>query len=150
MLPTNIHQLDAELMPMFAKNDPSVWEHVYDNYAPLMYGTILKLTEDEVIAAELLEQAFLDLKRKNILSRISNTICHKILSHTYKLTVNHLKTIGLTPSKIQSTHDNTTHINLFYFEGTTLKDAAKSTNLTEQEVKKNLRAEVKHLRNLKK
>ena len=51
MLPYHKHQLDAQLMPMFDQNDPSVWEHIYDNYAPLMYGTILKLTEDEAIAA---------------------------------------------------------------------------------------------------
>ena len=115
-----------------------------------MYGTILKLTEDEAIAAELLEQAFLDLKRKDILSSISTTICHKILKHTYELTVNHLKAIGLAPPRTISTDDNHTHINMFYFEGTTLKDAANSTNLTEQEVKKKLRAEVNYLRNLKK
>ena len=151
MLPTdNKHQLDAALIPLFAQNNPSVWEHVYDNYAPLMYGTILKLTEDEEIAGELLEQAFLDLKRKNILSRISTTICHKILRHTYKLTVNHLKSLGLAPSKTPSSVKNNKYIDLFYFEETTLRDAAKSTNLTEQEVRKNLRAEVNHLRNLKK
>ena len=150
MLPSNTHQLDAALIPMFAKNDPLVWEHVYDNFAPLMYGTILNLTGDEAIAGELLEQAFLDLKKKNILTQISTTICHKILRHTYKLTVNHLKAIGLSPSKTLSTDGNTTHINLFYFEETTVKDAALSTNLTEQEVKKNLRAEVNYLRNLKK
>ena len=150
MLPSNKYQLDTELIPMFAQHDPSVWEHVYDNYAPLMYGTILKLTEDEAIAADLLEQAFLDLKRKNILSRISTTICHKILRHTYKLTINHLKSIGLAPARTLSTDDNHTHINMFYFEGATLKDAAKSTDLTEQEVRKNLRAEVNYLRNLKK
>lgn len=150
MLPLHTHQLDADLIPMFAKNDPSVWEHIYDQYAPLMYGTILNLTRDEAIAGELLEQAFLDLKRNNILLRISTTICHKILRHTYKLTINHLKTIGLAPSKTPSPHENMTHIDLFYFEGTSLKDAAKSTNLTEQEVKTNLRAEVNYLRNLKK
>ena len=151
MLPSNNHQLDAELIPLFAQNDPSVWEHLYDEYAPLMYGTILKLTEDEAIAAELLEQAFLDLKNKDILSQITTTtICHKILKHTYKLTVNHLKAIGLAPSKTIYTDGNTAHINMFYLEGTTLKDAVNSTNLTEQEVKKKLRAEVNYLRNLKK
>lgn len=150
MLPYPKHQLDAQLIPMFAQNDPSVWEHVYDNYAPLMYGTILKLTEDEAIAAQLLEQTFLDLKRNNILSRISTTICHKILRHTYKLTVNHLKSLGLSPSKTLSLDGNNKHINMFYFEETTLKNAAHSTNLTEQEVRKNLRAEVNYLRNLKK
>ena len=151
MLPSpHTHQLDAALIPMFDKNDPLVWEHVYDNFAPLMYGTILNLTGDEAIAGELLEQAFLDLKKKNILTQISTTICHKILRHTYKLTVNHLKSLGLAPSKTQSLIDNNAHINMFYFEETTLRDAAKSTNLTEQEVRKNLRAEVNHLRNLKK
>lgn len=150
MLPYHKHQLDALLMPMFAQNDPSVWEHIYDNYAPLMYGTILKLTEDEAIAGELLERAFLDLKRDNILSRVSTTICHKILRHTYKVTINHLKSLGLTPSITQSPVENNKHINLFYFEETNLKDAALSTNLTEREVKKKLRAEVNYLRNLKK
>lgn len=150
MLPSHKHQLDAQLMPMFAQNDPSVWEHIYDNYAPLMYGTILKLTEDEAIAGELLERAFLDLKRDNILSRVSTTICHKILRHTYKVTINHLKSLGLASSITQSAVENNKHINLFYFEETNLKDAALSTNLTEREVKKNLRAEVNNLRNLKK
>lgn len=150
MLALHTHQLDAELIPMFAKNDPSVWEHIYDNYAPLMYGTILKLTNDEAISGELLEKAFLDLKRNNVLSQISKTFCHKILRHTYKLTINHLKTAGMTPSKNSAPHENMTHVNLFLFEGTTLKDAAQSTNLTEQEVKANLRAEVNYLRNQKK
>lgn len=146
MLPYHKHQLDAQLMPMFAQNDPSVWEHIYDNYAPLMYGIILKLTKDETVAGELLEQAFLDLKRKNILTRISTTICHKILRHTYQLTLNHLKKLGLTPTPA----DNNMHIDMFYFECATLKDASHSTNLTEQEIRKNLRAEVNYLRNLKK
>ena len=146
MFPANNHQLDAALMPMFAQNDPTVWEHIYDNYAPLMYGTILKLTEDEAIAGELLEQAFLDLKMKNILSSISTTICHKILRHTYQLTLNHLKKQGLTPNPAY----NNVYLDKFHFECATLKDAASSTNLTEQELRKNLRAEVNHLRNLKK
>lgn len=150
MLQFNNHQLDAALIPMFAKNDPSVWEHIYDNYAPMMYGTILKLTQNETLAGELLEQAFLDLKKKNILLQVSNTICHKILRHTYDLTVNHLKTIGVSPKKIQISNADSSHVNMFYFEGASLKDAANSTNSTEQEVKKNLRAEVNHLRNLKK
>ena len=150
MLPLHTHQLDAEIIPMFAKNDPSVWEHIYDKYAPLMYGTILNLTGDEAIAEELLERAFLDLKRNNVLSQISTTICHKILRHTYKLTINHLKTIGLASSKTLSPHENMTHVNLFFFEETSLKDAANSTNLTEQEIKTNLRSEVNYLRNLKK
>ncbi len=150
MLPFHKHQLDVQLIPMLAQNDPSVWEHVYDNYAPLMYGTILKLTEDEVTAGELLEKAFLDLIKHDILSSTSTTICHKILRHTYKVTINHLKSLGLAASITQSPVENNKHIDLFYFEETNLKDVALSTNLTEQEVKKNLRAEVNYHRNLKK
>ncbi len=150
MLQFNNHQIDAALIPLFAKNDPSVWEHIYDNYAPMMYGTILKLTQNEILAEELLEQAFLDLKRRNILSQVSNKICHKILRYTYNLTVSHLKTLGYSQAEMQTSHNNNTYLNLFLFKGTTLKGAADSTNLTEQEVKKNLRSEVNHLRNIKK
>ena len=40
------------------------WETIYDRYAPLLYGTILRCTEDRVVANEILVATFLRLRDK--------------------------------------------------------------------------------------
>ena len=49
------------------KNNISTWEQVYDKYAPMMYGTIINMTHDEKMAGDILQEVFLDLKKKDII-----------------------------------------------------------------------------------
>ena len=54
--------------------------YIYNKYAPIIYDTILKITGDDVS---------LDLHTKKMLVK-HPTLCHTLLTHTFKLTLKHL------------------------------------------------------------
>lgn len=128
------------------QTDQSAWEYVYDKYAPIMYGIALDMAGDTIIATEILKEAFLELKKKKSLSRIHAGLHHSLVRHTYKLTLKHLKSRGLLPAKIQPFNQIYPLINVFYFEAIGLKEVAVKFDTTEEETRKNLRAEFNHLR----
>jgi DNA-directed RNA polymerase specialized sigma24 family protein len=140
----NILNFDADFMLKSVQKEGSSWAHFYDKYAPLMYGTILNMSGDKAIAEKILEEAFLELKDKEIPTSPCNDIRHWLLRHTYKLTLKHLKIRGL---KAQPFNENYPVINLFYFEEITLDEVATKLEITQQEVLKKLRAEFNHFRN---
>lgn len=94
LLHTN-HQSDTKLLPMLIANNSSAWSQLYDKYSPLMYGTILNITGDVNAACDILEEAFIQLKRDNVLSKISTTLPHGLLNHTYQVISKYMKTHNL-------------------------------------------------------
>jgi DNA-directed RNA polymerase specialized sigma24 family protein len=148
MLISNNQQSDAALIALFARNNTSALEQLYDKYAPMMYGTILNITGDEKIADEILEKAFLELNSREILLQMHTTLCHSLLKHTYKSTLKHLKVRGLTPTNCPL-NGQYPLLHLFYFEEATLRDVVLKLGITEQEALKSLHAEFNHLCNQK-
>ncbi|MEO6166354.1 MAG: hypothetical protein ABIO98_02460 [Chitinophagales bacterium] len=68
---------------MIAVNNLEAWGHIYDKYAPAMYGIICSLTGDRTIAEEIFKDAFLELKEKQILSKDTSSLCPCLLRHTH-------------------------------------------------------------------
>ena len=136
------HQANTTFMPKIVQHNESGWSYIYDKYAPIMYGTILKMTGDEDIVEDILEEVFVELYTKKLLAPDHTALCHSLLRHTFKSTIKHLEAKG---KKVQQTfNEHYPIINLFYFEQVTVKEAAKKSGLPEQEVLQSLRTEFNH------
>ncbi len=127
------------------QNDISEWMHIYDMYAPMMYGTILKMTSDVVLAGIILEEIFIDIHKKEIVLAHHTPLNHILLRHTFKSTLKYLEARGQKIHKSFNAHYPL--INKFYFEQKVLKEVALELDVTEQKVLINLRAEFNHFCN---
>lgn len=141
----NKYSTKINIVSNFIQNKESDWAYFYDKYAPIMYGTILKMTGDTTLADEILEEIFLDLYRKKILCPYNTAPCMSLLRHTFQLTLKYLEAKGLRA--YQPFNVDYPLINLFYFKQVTLKEAAIKTETTEKEVLTNLREEFNHFCN---
>ena len=80
---------NAHLISNLVQSSDSV-AYIYNEYAPIIYDTILKITGDDVLGEEIFEEVFLDLHTKKMLVPEHPTLCHTLLTHTFKLTLKHL------------------------------------------------------------
>jgi len=125
-----------------------VWEQVYQKYAPLIYGIILNMTGDKRIASEIFKDAFVDLKRKRILSRNHITLCQTLLRYAHKLTLKYLQLRGRVPANPSPFQSKFRLLNMLYCELISTKEAAQKLNMSEQEVLLHLRMEFNQLRRM--
>jgi|GEM_PF-924392 len=139
---------DRHFPSMLAENNLKAWEHLYDKYAPAMYGIICNLTEDEVVAEEILTGAFLQIKEKKTFLENGHALCISLLRHTHNYALQQLKRQGINP-KASSLSETATLINLLCTRHDSLKEVAFICNITEEDAKKKLRLEFLELRNKK-
>jgi ABC-type antimicrobial peptide transport system permease subunit len=139
---------ENQIINMLQENNPLVWKKVYDKYATAMYGMIFTFTEDKLLAEEIFMNAFIDLKQKQILSKIECALCPIILRYTYSCTIIHLKKNGILPKNLNSSKEAQL-IYLLITKCNSLKEAASLLSITVDEAKKRLQFEFKNLRTLK-
>lgn len=118
------------------------WAYIYDTYAPMMYGTILKMTSDARMADIILEDIFIDLHKKEMLLAYHTPLNYILLRHTFESTLKHLEACGQTINASFNAYYPL--INKFYFEQKVLKEVGLELDITEQQVLKNLRTEFNH------
>ncbi len=134
-----------QIIVMLEENNPLAWGHLYDKYAPAMYGLIYNLTKDKILAEEIFMSAFLELKQKQTLSKIKYALLPIILRHTYSYTTKHLRKIRVTP-KILNPPKEAQVIHLLTTQCISLNEAASILNITEKETKERLHVEFLNLR----
>jgi len=134
-----------QIVVVLQENNPLAWEHLYDKYALAMYGLICNLTEDKLLAEEIFMNAFLELKQKQTLSKIEYALLPVIFRHTYCFTINHLKTIRISPKTLNPPKEAEV-IHLLTTRCNSLNEAASILNITAEETKKRLRVEFLNLR----
>ena len=88
---------DQNILSMISENNLEAWGHVYDKYATEMFGVINKLTEDKKIAEEIFKEAFLQLKEKQILSKLKYSLYAWLLMYTQIFAQRLLKERGIIP-----------------------------------------------------
>lgn len=148
MLLNKKHLSSTGVISMVVHNNESIWEYVHHKYAPMMYGIILKMTDDKTIAEEVFKAVFLELNEKKVISKIHPGLYLQLLRHTYKSTLKLLKVRGQTPINTQPFNENYPLISQFCFASNTVKEVALKSGVTEEEMLLNLRAEFNQLRNL--
>ena len=139
-------QPDHVILLLLAQNQEDAWPYLYDKYASMMYGIVFNMTGNESKAGEILTEIFLTLREKKMLSRVRNALCHSLVRHTHKLTIQHLKALGMKPISVQSKSGNYPIINALYFELEAINEQELDSDISKQEILKNLRAEFNHFR----
>lgn len=134
-----------QIIAMLKENNPLAWGHLYDKYASAMYGLICKLAADKLLAKEILLKTFIELKQKQILSKIKFALLPIILRYTHSFTIEYLKNIRITEKTIHPQKE-TELIHLFTTQCSSLKEAANMLHITEKETKKRLQVEFLNLR----
>ncbi len=131
---------DQHILFLIAREDPEVWEQLYDRYASVMYGIICNLVPDRALAAQIFEAAFLQLKEKNILAKATGALCPRLMRYTYNFTIQQLNRHSINPLPVQSPADITI-TQLLHTHCNTLQEAATVLNITVEEAKTKLHLE---------
>ncbi len=84
---------------MISDNNLDAWGYVYDKYAPAMFDIISNLTEDKIIAEDIFKEAFLQLKEKQILSKITYSLYPYLQRYTHNFTKRQLELSSVSPAK---------------------------------------------------
>ena len=135
---------DKNILLMISENKLEAWRHLYDKYASLMFGVICNLTDDRALAEDIFKETFLQLKEKNILSRVTYSLCSVLLRHTHITARQQLKEKGISIKKDQINENLI--INILCSQNLTLKELAEKKKLNEVEARKKIRAEFLELR----
>ena len=133
---------DTELISMIEENNHSAWEYLYKKYNEVIYGAILRLTDNETIAKEILTQLFVELKANKALLRSKKPLCLCLLHHAYTISIKVLSTYEIKP---QSNMAKPSLPDLIY-KPYSLKDMAEKNSVTEAEIKLRLRSELNQYR----
>lgn len=138
---------EKQIIAMLHDNNPLAWGNLYNKYASAMYGLIYNLTEDKLLAEEIFTNAFLELKQKQILSKIKYALYPIILRYTYSYTIKHLRIFGIN-SKTLNPPKGAKIIYMLTTECNSLNEAASILNINAKENIKRIHAEFLNLRTL--
>ncbi len=128
---------------MLVRNKATTWAQVYDNYAPMMYGIILKMTDDKTLSENILVAAFDELHAENTIGKINALVCIRC---AYKKTFKYLTDRGLVVHNKPLFDENCPCVNQFYIKGMSLEKIVIDLEITKDEVLNKLRAEFNYLR----
>jgi RNA polymerase sigma-70 factor (ECF subfamily) len=103
---------DQVILSMISENNLDAWVFLYDKYAAAMFGTICKITEDKKIAEEIFKEAFLQLKEKQILSKLKYSLYPWLLMYTLIFAQKHLRDRGIISST--TAFEKTSTINILH------------------------------------
>ena len=142
----NNHISDERMLTMLNKNDANAWVHLYDKYAAAMYSIVWHFTDNNEVANKIFTEAFLQLKEKNILSKVPYALCPFLLRYMHNYASQYLNKWGINPIQSSKAVDSQL-IHLLCTQCNSIKDAASKLNITEDVAIKNLRREFLVLRN---
>lgn len=135
---------DQTILSLLADNHLKAWELLYEKYAAALYGIIYNLTDDSIIAEEIFIAAFLQLKEKEILSKVTHALFPCLLRHVHTFTRQQLKERRM-PWQTK-TAEETTLVNTLCTQQISIKELASKFKMTEQEAKNKIRFEFVGLR----
>ncbi len=137
---------DQQIITLLEENNLLAWKKLYDKYATAMYGLICNLTDDKTLAEEIFVAVFLQLKEKQILSKVKYGLCPTLLRYTFSYTTKQLMECSINPKSFNPLEE-VKLIHLLSTQCNSLKEVASILNMSEEETKKKLRSELLNLRN---
>jgi hypothetical protein len=137
---------DTVIISMLKQGDPAGWEYMYDKYASVIYGTLLKLTNDQALAEKILVKSFIGLKKTDLVTQKEKSLLLFLLHHTYTILISNLSAANkvLVEKKINSS--DYPLISLLLFTPHSPGNIANKTGVAQIELRKNLKAESNRLR----
>lgn len=166
----NIRRPEVEhaLIERIQSGDMEAFAKLYDKYAPVLYGVILKIVKDQNQAEQLLQKSFMrfwmemnsfDPVKESLLAWMLNitrslslsAVPRKVKNEPIHNPGNSVNTTNpeLTPIKTGTANDSphsgqdVSVLEMVYFKGYSLTKAARELNITVDVLKTRLRMEVK-------
>ena len=146
MIVKNDIKSDVEIISMLRQGNRSAWEHLYNKYAAVMYGAILRFTDDQDLAEEILVESFVQLKTKSILASANRLLCLSVLHHTFLVVKRILESRGIALKHDIEANEIYAILNCVIIKQHSLEEIAHNTGTTNEAVKIRLRAELLQLR----
>lgn len=140
---------DAEIITMLEQNNLLAWEYLYDNYAPIMYGAILRVTDNEKLAEEILIQSFVHFKANKTLSETKKTLSVSLLHHTYLTATKILSINGIMPKRENTYKVIFPILDCLLHKPNSIKDITEMYAISAEEARLRLRSELNKIRNEK-
>lgn len=170
--------VESQIVEMLHQNDKRVIAIIYDNYAPSLYGVVLRIVQSEEIAQDVMQDAFVKIWKKGttydstkgtlftwLLNITRNTAIDKLRSAGFRKrgknqsiddhVYNHVSTRGTNPDEIgvkellNHLDDKYSNIiNLIYFGGFTQKEVSDELDIPLGTVKTRLRIGLRELRGI--
>lgn len=88
---------DANLLSRIEAKDGTVWEDIYEKYAPTMLGAISVFIRNEIVAEKILVETFLELSEKNQLPTEKLKLALYLYIYSFAFTIKKLKAQGINP-----------------------------------------------------
>lgn len=88
---------DSTVMYMLHTSNLSGWDQLYDKYAPIIYGSIVKIIPDKKMANQIFQECFINLKKTDLLTQSKKSLPLFLIQHTYRFTFFYLKAKGMAP-----------------------------------------------------
>ena len=85
------HKTDSNHLKSVDQNNLARWHCIFEFYAPIMYGSILRLISSKAHAQNILLEAFLMLKENKLYSKFKKPLCIGLLIHTHKVALKYLR-----------------------------------------------------------
>ncbi len=106
---------DEDLLKQIASGDRNAFSMLYDRYSPLLYGLAIKILRDPVIAADVIQDVFLNiwknaisysLKRGKAIAWMSFICRNRCIDMLRVKSANKRKSLPLNESKVEELQNN--------------------------------------------
>ncbi len=138
------HISDAAILSLISENSLEGWGHLYDKYAPAMYGIIYNYTKSKFLAEDILIKLFIKLHEKESTVKINFPLSVYIMRYTHSSTREELKNRDI--KYIESPVKENSILHIFCSQFITLKEVAANLGITNEQARKNLYSEFLLLR----
>jgi len=169
---------ESQIVEMLYQNDKRVIAIIYDQYAPSLYGVVLRIVQSEEVAQDVMQDAFLKVWKKGttynstkgtlftwLLNITRNTAIDKLRSAGFRnreknqsingLVYNQVSSYGTNPDEIgvKALLNNLDEkykevVDMIYFSGFTQKEVSEELNIPLGTVKTRLRIALRELRDI--
>lgn len=169
---------ESQIVEMLHQNDKRVIAIIYDQYAPALYGVVMRIVQSEEVAQDVMQDAFVKIWKNGttynssrgtlftwLLNITRNTAIDKLRSAGYRkrsknqtiddFVYNQVSSQGINPDEIgvKEVLNNLDEkyqevIDLIYFRGFTQKEVSEELNIPLGTVKTRLRIALRELREL--
>lgn len=138
---------DGDMLFMLGGNFSRSWDSLYDQYAAMMYGAILRMVDNSILAEEILIECFTLLKRDpGLIHGGKQPLSLFLLHHTYKTAIHILRANEMSPKQESSPVDLFPILNSLMFRPHSLKETAEKYEISQDEARKMLHNEFGQIR----
>jgi RNA polymerase sigma factor (sigma-70 family) len=168
----------SQIVEMLHQNDKQVIAVIYDQYAPALYGVVVRIVQSEEIAQDVMQDAFVKIwKKGTTYDSTKGTLFTWLLNITRNTAIDKIRSAGFRKSEKNQNIDNHLHnkisnrgtnpdeigvkellnnlddkyrdiIDMIYFRGFTQKEVSEELGIPLGTVKTRLRIGLRELRGI--